>query len=162
MPQLFYANSLLGEIGSSFVEVSRAVSARHNPWQVSISVVTTSIGDVSSMSFVALLAQLRDLRETFNDHLFIATDGSVVGAKLGVGIYIPELDVPFSVRPPDHTPIYDAELIAIILALPRLLPSINKVLMVSYSLSMVSELGTEQDYPYYSLRLEFLTALLLL
>lgn len=80
------------------------------------------------MSNGALLAQLQDHCENLNDHLLISTDGSVNGARSGAGIIIPPLHTQFSVRLPDFTPVYDPELLAVILALRRVPSTFRKVL----------------------------------
>lgn len=57
------------------------------------------------MSSVTLLAHSRDTRETFNDHLFIATDASTIGGKSGV--WYMRARAQFSLSLPEHTLIYD-------------------------------------------------------
>lgn len=80
-------------------------------------------GGACRMPTSALLAELQHHCENLNDHLIIATDGSVNVARSGGGIFIPWLHTQFSVRLPDFSPVYDAEQLPITLADGSCLPS---------------------------------------
>nr|XP_023012411.1 uncharacterized protein LOC111502541 [Leptinotarsa decemlineata] len=49
----------------------------------------------------------------YNDYIFVYTDASKNNTKVGIGIYIPQLDYKFSARLHDHLNICDAEMIAL-------------------------------------------------
>lgn len=131
MPQLLYVYSLFGGVGSYLHEIRRVVSSCQYASHVSISVTEVFDSDARRMSTGTLLAQLQDHLENLNDPLLIATGGSVNGARLGAGIFIPRLHTQFSVRLPDFTPVYDAEMLAATLVLQRVPSNFRRVLILS-------------------------------
>lgn len=85
-------------------------------------------------------AILEDHLSKLDTNIVIATDASVYEEKAGVGITSLSLDWSFSIRLPDFTPIYQAELLAIILALRKLPLSITEVVILTDCLSVCSSL----------------------
>ncbi|XP_072145416.1 uncharacterized protein [Dermacentor andersoni] len=85
----------------------------------------------------------------------IATDASSCEEKAGVGIYSPSLNWSFSLRLPDYTSVFHAELLAIVLALRKLPIHITRVIIVTDSLSVCSALTASTKSPtgntFYSL-----------
>lgn len=83
----------------------------------------------------------------------MATDGSVVNETSGAGSYFPLLHAQYPVRLPDYKPVYDTELIAILMALRRLPAAISKVFIISDCLSAICSLSqgsTSSDYAVLS------------
>lgn len=77
----------------------------------------------------------------FPSHLVAATDASVSGELAGAGIVFPQLDAQFPIRLPDYTPIFESELLALILALRMVPLAFRKVLLLSDSLSVITALA---------------------
>lgn len=90
---------------------------------------------------MAISAELCTYLDFYPDYFVVATDGSAVNETSGAGIYFPLLDAQYPVRPPDYTPVYDTEHIAILLALRRLPASISKVFILFDSLSVICSLS---------------------
>lgn len=85
----------------------------------------------------------RYLKGLLEDHLgqlgifnVIATDASMREEKAGVGIFSEALSWSFSLRLPDYTPIFEAELLAILLALRKLSANESSAVIVTDSKSM--------------------------
>lgn len=78
------------------------------------------------------------------DHV-IATDASMNEEKAGVGIFSESLSWSYAVRLPDFTPIFLAELAAIILALRKLPSNYSTVVIVTDSLSVCTSLTSSAD-----------------
>lgn len=100
----------------------------------------------------AKLQSLRFLTTTLNDYLVhaetknvIATDASVNNEKAGVGIASDSLGWSFSVRLPDFTPIFEAELVAIILALRKIPTTETSAIILTDSLSVCAALTTSEQ-----------------
>lgn len=67
--------------------------------------------------------------------------------KAGVGIFSPSLDWSFPVRLPDYTPIFIAELFAIVLALRKLPSSESEAVIITDALSVCSALSSATNLP---------------
>ena len=92
---------------------------------------------------------LRFLNDRLEDYLvhaqtnnIIATDASVHDEKAGVGIASQSLGWSFSVRLPNFTPVFEAELVAIILALRKLPLNEISAIIITDSLSVCTALTT--------------------
>lgn len=88
---------------------------------------------------------MQDHLRSFPSHVLIATDASQDREKAGVGIFSPSLDWSFSLRLPDFTPIFLAELLAVILALRKLESTVSQVVVMTDSLSICSSLSSPTD-----------------
>lgn len=88
IPQLMYANSLLGEIESSISKVTLGVSACRDTGQTVISVVDIFEDDFRRMNPSQLNAQVHPHVLKYHDHLLISTDASVIGTASGAGIFL--------------------------------------------------------------------------
>lgn len=77
------------------------------------------------------------MRGLYPDYFFIATNGPVVEEKAGGGVYIPHLEVQCPVQLPEFTSIYDAELLAMTLAVKKYIRLIRKRFIISDFQSVV-------------------------
>lgn len=84
---------------------------------------------------------LMDHVSRFQSYLVVATDASVSAELAGAGIVFPQLDAHFPIRLPDFTPVFESELLAMILALRMVPPQCCKVLLLSDSLSVITALS---------------------
>lgn len=75
----------------------------------------------------------------------IATDASVNKEKAAVGIVSDYLGWSFSVRLPDFTPVFEAELLAIILALRKLPSNEESAMIITDSLSLCTTLTASEQ-----------------
>lgn len=83
------------------------------------------------------------------DFVCVATDGSVVNEKSGIGILSPLLHFTYTVRLPNYTPIFETEFIAIILALQKVPSGYTKVLVLTDSRSVCDAMGDGCKSSYY-------------
>lgn len=92
---------------------------------------------------------MKDALALHPDYPLIATYVSVVEEKAGAGLYIQHLGVQRTVRPPEFTPIYDAELPEMILPVKQIPPSFTKTFMISDTLSVVQSFDAGFGARYY-------------
>lgn len=95
--------------------------------------------------------RLKDYLTHLSINNIIATDASVLNEKAGIGIFCTSLDWSFSVRLPDYTPIFIAELFAIILALRKLPASESEAVILTDSLSVCTALSTAKNLTLLSM-----------
>lgn len=97
------------------------------------------------MPFQYLNDQLQDYLSHLETSNIIATDASLSDEKAGVGIFSPSLSWSFSIRLPDYTPIFIAELLAIVLALRKLPENQLSAVVVTDSRSVCASLSSTSN-----------------
>lgn len=143
-PQLDYAQAWLQPLHADLF-VLRPHCDNLSPVEISLDNIFPS--NAKLLPARLLNSLLKDHLATLNTHVVIATDASQRDEKAGVGIYSQSLDWSFSIRLPDYTPIFQAELLAIILALKKLQHRFADVVILADSLSVCTALITEKDTP---------------
>lgn len=83
------------------------------------------------LSSSLLTGLLNDHLASLNYHVVEETDASQCAERAGVGILSPRLNLSFSFRLPDVTPIFQAEFLAIVLALKKFPPRYLNVVVGS-------------------------------
>lgn len=137
-PQIVFAQSLLSSIRTSLLDI------RYNTVMTSpVCIFTDNIfgADSHVLTSAMIVSVVQDYLNGYRDHLQIATDGSVIQEKAGIGIYVRHLEFSFSVRLPDYIPIYEAEMLAMLLALRKVPATFTKVVILSDSRSVSDTLG---------------------
>ncbi|XP_064486111.1 uncharacterized protein LOC135398656 [Ornithodoros turicata] len=130
IPQLVFVDSLLAPLKVSLSDLAPPTCPLRD---LSLLIAEAFLPGRVLAPPARLEALLTDHVSRFQSHLVVATDASVAAGLAGAGIVFPQLDAHFPICLPDFTPVFESELLAMILALRMVPPQFCKVLLLSLS-----------------------------
>ncbi|XP_064462443.1 uncharacterized protein LOC135373086 [Ornithodoros turicata] len=142
-PQLPFAEQLLAPLRISLADV--CVLGPHRD-AAFIQVSEIFHADAKRLPLTTLQRTLTDHLNRYAQYLIAATGASVSAERAGAGLYFPQLDFQFPVRLPDFTPPFESEFLAMALALRRVPPAFEQVILLSDSLSVISALASPSGF----------------
>ncbi|XP_064479217.1 uncharacterized protein LOC135392437 [Ornithodoros turicata] len=102
--------------------------------------------DAKRLPLMTLQRTLTDHLNRYAQYLIVATDASLSEERAEAGLFFPQLCFQFPVRLPDFTPPFDSEFLTMALALRRVPPAFEQVLLQSDSLSLISALASPTGF----------------
>ncbi|XP_064470301.1 uncharacterized protein LOC135385055 [Ornithodoros turicata] len=138
-PQLVFVESLLASLNTSLTAPPAPICPVS---PMALRVVDAFQPGLAYAPSPRLEALLSAHINQFPSHVVVATDASVSAQLAGAGVVFPQLDCHCPIRLPDYTPVFESELLAMILALRMVPLTFPRILLLSDSLSVITALAS--------------------
>ncbi|XP_064469127.1 uncharacterized protein LOC135383688 [Ornithodoros turicata] len=138
-PQLVFVESLLASLTTSLTAPPAPICPVSS---MALRVVDAFQRGIAYAPSPRLEALLSAHINQFPSHVVVATDASVSAQLAGAGVVFPQLDCHCPIRLPDYTPVFESELLAMILALRMVPLTFPRILLLSDSLSVITALAS--------------------